>query len=197
MNLFLLSLAIIVAGGAVPLLTHRQFVLTKCSYIAMTAIGCLTGIYSIFSAATHPESLAWSWSWLHAFSLSFTFDSLTFFFLLPIFLICPLAALYSLFCFEKAENSCRTAISYLFTNLLIVSMALVTAAANMLTFALVWEIMSISSYFLVMYDYEKSSTRTAGYLYLLFAQAGALFISGCPMPIPLPPVISRLSCLGL
>ncbi len=49
----------------------------------------------------------------------------------------------------------RTAISYFFTNLLIVSMALVTAAANMLAFALVWEIMSISSYFLVMYDYEK------------------------------------------
>ena len=55
-------------------------------------------------------------------------------------------------------------------------MALVTAAANMLAFALVWEIMSISSYFLVMYDYEKAATRTAGYLYFLFAQAGALFI---------------------
>jgi hydrogenase-4 component B len=176
MNPFLLSLAIIVVGGILPLLTYRQFVLTKCIYLGVTTIGCISGMYSIISAISHPESLDWSWSWLHSFSLSFTFDSLTFFFLLPIFLICPLAAIYSFWYFERAENSLRTAISYLFTNLLIVSMALVTAAANMLAFALVWEIMSISSYCLVMYDYEKASTRVAGYLYFLFAQAGALLI---------------------
>jgi hydrogenase-4 component B len=113
---------------------------------------------------------------MEVFTLSFSFDSLSFFFLLPILLICPLAGLYSFCYFERAENSFRTAISYLFTNVLIVSMALVTAAANMLTFALVWEVMSISSYFLVMYDYEKPATRMAGYLYLIFAQAGALLI---------------------
>ncbi len=175
MNPFLLSLAIIIAGGVMPLLTYRRFVLTKCIYIIVTAVGCLLGLYTI-STSSDPASLAWSWPWLHLFTLSFNFDSLTFFFLLPIFLICPLAALYSFFYFERAEKSFRTAINYLFTNILIVSMALVTAASNMVTFALVWEVMSISSYFLVMYDYEKSATRKAGYLYFLFAQAGALLI---------------------
>ncbi len=102
MNSFLLSLAIIVAGGALPLLTYRQFVLTKCIYIGVTTLGCLFGLYAILSAIADPESLAWSWSWLHSFTLSFTFDSLTFFFLLPIFLICPLAALYSFCYFERA-----------------------------------------------------------------------------------------------
>jgi len=176
MNAFLLSLAIIVAGGVLPLLTYRQFMLTKCIYIGVTTIGCISGVYSIFSAMSNPAALNWSWSWLHVFTLSFAFDSLSFFFLLPIFLICPLAALYSYFYFERSEKSFRTAISYLFTNILIVSMALVTAASNMPAFAMVWEVMSISSYFLVLYDYEKSATRMAGYLYLLFAQAGALLI---------------------
>ncbi len=176
MNIFLLALAMILVGGALPLLTYRWFMLTKCISIGVTTIGCITGFYSIFSASADPASLAWSWPWLHVFTLSFTFDSLSLFFLLPIFFICPLAAIYSCFYFERAENSLRTAISYFFTNILIVSMALVTAAANMPTFALVWEIMSISSYFLVMYDYEKTTTRTAGYLYFLFAQAGALLI---------------------
>ena len=176
MNSFLLSLAIIIAGGVIPLLTFRQFVLTKFIYIGVTAIGCLSGLCSVISSFADPKSLAWSWPWLHLFTLSFAFDSLSFFFLLPIFLICPLAALYSFFYFDRAENSFRTAVSYFFTNMLIVPMALVTAAANMLAFALVWEIMSISSYFLVMYDYEKVTTRMAGYLYLLFAQAGALLI---------------------
>ncbi len=157
-------------------MTYRQFVLTKCLYIGVTTIGCLFGMYAVLSAIEGPEILAWSWSWLHTYTLSFTFDSLTFFFLLPIFLICPLAALYSFCYFERREKSFRTAISYFFTNILIVSMALVTTASNMLAFALVWELMSISSYCLVMYDYEKSTTRTAGYLYFLFAQAGALLI---------------------
>ena len=164
------------AGGVLPLLTYRWFVLTKYIYIGVTTIGCITGISSIFSAFSRPENLNWTWSWLQTFSLSFTFDSLTFFFLLPIFLICPLAAIYSFCYFERPEKSLRTAISYLLTNVLIVSMALVTAASNMLAFALVWELMSISSYCLVMYDYEKAETRKAGYLYLLFAQAGALLI---------------------
>ncbi len=176
MNSFLLSLAIIIIGGIIPLLTYRQFVLTKCLYIGLTAIGCFSGMYSILAALGNPGSLAWSWSWLHSLTLSFAFDSLSFFFLLPIFLISPLAALYSYSYFEDTEHSFRIAVSYLFTNLLIVSMALVTAAANMLAFALVWEIMSISSYFLVMYNFEKEATRTAGYLYFLFAQAGALLI---------------------
>lgn len=176
MNSFLLSLAIILVGGAIPLLTHRKFVLAKYIYISLTTIGCITGLSSIYSAVSDPGSLAWSWPWLRLFTLSFSFDSLSLFFLLPIFLICPLAAIYSFSYFERQENTLRTALSYLFTNLLIVSMALVTAAANMLTFALVWEVMSVSSYFLVMYDYEKKATRTAGYLYFLFAQAGALLI---------------------
>ncbi len=176
MNFFLLSLAIIVVGGTIPLLTFRHFVLTKCIYVSVTAVGCISGLSAILSAASSPESLAWSWVWQHVFTLSFSFDSLSLFFLLPIFLICPLAAIYSFFYFERAENSLKTAVSYFFTNILIVSMALVTAASNMLAFALVWELMSISSYFLVMYDYQKAETRTAGYLYLLFAQGGALLI---------------------
>lgn len=176
MNFFLLSLAVIIAGGILPLLIYRHFVLTKWLYIGCTTVGCIFGLSSIASALADPGSLAWSWSWLHSLTISFTFDSLSFFFLLPIFLISPLAALYSYSYFEDAEKSFRTAVSYLFTNLLIVSMALVTAAANMLSFALVWEIMSVSSYFLVLYNYEQEATRTAGYLYFLFAQAGALLI---------------------
>ena len=36
--------------------------------------------------------------------------------------------------------------------------------------------MSISSFFLVIYDVQKKATRDAGYIYFIFTQAGALFI---------------------
>jgi hydrogenase-4 component B len=176
MNTFLLSLVILVAGGVIPLLTYRQTMLTKWLYLGTTLLGCCTGLFSLFSPAAGLNGAAWSYSWLHSFTLAFSCDSLSVFFLVPIFLICPLAAVYSFAYFDKAEHSLRIAVSFCCTNILIAAMALVCLAANILTFALVWEIMSLSSYVLVMYSYEKAQTRSAGYLYFLFAQAGALMI---------------------
>ena len=121
-------------------------------------------------------SLAWTWSWLRSFTLSFSFDSVTILFLLPIFFICPLASLYSYHYLDKQEDSFKASASLFFFNLLVVAMALVTTAGNLLSFILTWEIMSLSSYFLVMYDSGKEITRKAGYMYLVFSQAGALFI---------------------
>jgi hydrogenase-4 component B len=51
-------------------------------------------------------------------------------------------------------------------------MALVVVAANMITFMLAWEIMSLSSFFLVVYDYETPENSKAGYLYFIFSQVG-------------------------
>lgn len=176
MNTFLLSLAILVAGGLLPLVTYRHLMLTRWLYLGTTSLGCITGLYALFSSIPRLEGLAWSWSWLHVFSLEFSCDPLSVVFLLPIFLICPLAAVYSFAYFDKAEHALRTAVSFCATNILIAAMALVSVAANVLSFALAWEIMSLSSYILVMYEYEKEPTRAAGYLYFLFAQAGALLI---------------------
>lgn len=177
MNTILLSLAILVAGGAMPLLTHRYMVLTKWIYLGATILGCITGLSALSPILGGAGgALSFSWAWLQVFTLSFACDALSFFFLLPIFLICPLAAIYSYGYFDNSTHTQRTAVAFFCTNLLIASMALVTMADNILAFALVWELMSLSSFVLVMYDYEKEMTRTAGYLYLLFAQSGALLI---------------------
>ncbi|HSO08683.1 MAG TPA: proton-conducting transporter membrane subunit, partial [Desulfoprunum sp.] len=41
---------------------------------------------------------------------------------------------------------------------------------------LAWELMSLTSYFLVVHEFHKKETRAAGYLYFVFAQAGAMCI---------------------
>ena len=176
MNTFLLALVIIIAGGILPLLTYRSMVVSRGLYLAVTSLGCGTGLAAIFSSPAAFQGMRWSWSWMHTCTLTFACDSLSFFFLIPIFLICPLAVLYSFAYFNNPGRGLRTAVCFFFTNVLIVGMALVTLAADILSFALVWEIMSLSSYILVMYEYEKAETRTAGYLYFIFAQAGALLI---------------------
>ncbi|MGA6926068.1 MAG: proton-conducting transporter membrane subunit [Desulfosarcina sp.] len=55
-------------------------------------------------------------------------------------------------------------------------MALVVAADNMIAFLVSWEIMSLSSFFLVIHDHQVPENRKAGYLYFVFSHVGAMFI---------------------
>jgi hydrogenase-4 component B len=55
-------------------------------------------------------------------------------------------------------------------------MALVVTAANIITFMLSWEIMSLSSFFLVIYNHHSAENRKAGFLYFVFSHVGAMFI---------------------
>lgn len=176
MNFFLLSLIVLFAGGIFSLLTFRQFSLMKTGYITITVAGCLIGLYSITAPLQDAVVVSFSQPWLHIFTLSFTLDSLSAFFLIPIFAVCPLAVLYSYNYMNKAEQKGRLAVNYFSFNLLLISMALVATADNIISFALVWEIMSLSSFFLVLHEYQKEDTRRAAYIYVIFAQAGAMFI---------------------
>ncbi len=176
MESFFTALGILAVGGLMPLFSHRLFKWMKAGYITITALGCVVGLYSVFPVFEKQTVWSVSWPWLHLFSLSFSLDSLSAFFLLPIFFICPLTAIYSFHYMKKERQAERTAVNCFCFTLLIISMALVVTADNIISFALVWELMSLSSFFLVMYEYQRETTRKAGYLYLVFAQAGAMLI---------------------
>ena len=176
METFFVALGLLLVGGIFPLLTSRFFRFMKTGYICATIAGCGFGLCAAAIPLRNPEILSVSWPWLHLFTLSLSLDSLSAIFLIPIFFICPLAALYSYHYMAKVQQSGRTAVSLFFFTVLIISMALVATAGNIITFALSWEIMSLSSFFLVMYEYQREATRQAGYLYFIFAQAGAMLI---------------------
>ena len=177
MYFLFMSLALIGVGGLAGLLLARHFTLMKTVSISTISTGCVGGLlFSLSQLFSGSQSLAVSWRWLHIFTLSFRLDSISLFFLLPIFIISPLALLYSFHYLENREKKIRSGVNYFFFAVLVAAMALVVMAADMITFLLAWEIMSLSSFFLVIYDYQKKSTREAGYLYFIFAQAGALFL---------------------
>lgn len=176
MDTFFVSIAVILAGGGTGLLFYRQFTLMKLMAIATTSAGCGIGLYYVLPKLLQGTTAAVSYNWLHTFTLSFQLDSVSLFFLIPVFLIPPLTLIFSFHYLENKEKSLRTGVSYFFFSILIASMALVITSANMITFLLAWELMSLSSFFLVMYDYEDRQNRTAGYLYFIFAQGGAMFL---------------------
>lgn len=64
----------------------------------------------------------------------------------------------------------------LFTGLFITGMQLVLVADDAFMFMVSWELMSLSSYFLVAYQHFNSTNRRSALLYLFMAHLGALFI---------------------
>jgi hydrogenase-4 component B len=54
----------------------------------------------------------------------------------------------------------------------VVSMCLVPLAANMMTFVIAWELMSLASYLLVLHDQESKESIQAGWIYAVMTHAG-------------------------
>jgi hydrogenase-4 component B len=54
----------------------------------------------------------------------------------------------------------------------VLSMCLVPLAANTMTFAITWELMSLASYFLVLHDRESKASVYAGWVYAVMTHAG-------------------------
>jgi hydrogenase-4 component B len=176
MNLFFLSLAIIFCGGILSLVFRRQFILMKTIGVMAISGGCLLGLIDAGTKLLRPGPYGAAFEYLNAFSLAFQIDALAAFFLVAIYAVCLLAALYSYHYMDNSRKALRTAGNYFFFSLLAVFMALVVTAGNLITFMLSWEIMSLSSFFLVIYNYESGENRKAGYLYFVFSQVGAMFI---------------------
>ena len=176
MSSLFISFAILLTGSLMALLFHQNLKLMKSLAIATTCSACLIGLLSIATLSLGQEIPAFSWLWLRTLTLSFSLDSLSLFFLIPIFLICPCTSLYSFHYLHEPQQKARVALSNLFFALFVVAMCLVLCANDLLTLAMAWEVMSIFSYFLVLYEFQRKQTRQAGYLYILFAQAGAMCI---------------------
>jgi hydrogenase-4 component B len=176
MQAFFLALILIFIGGIGPLFLWRRFALMKGFGVLAIGSGCAVGLQQALSILMQSGTRSISFNYLNAFSLSFKIDPLSAFFLVAIFTVSLLAALYSYHYMDNPEKALRTAANYLCFSLLVAAMALVVTAGNMITFLLCWEIMSLSSFFLVIYNYEVPANRKAGYLYFVFSQAGAMFI---------------------
>ncbi len=107
---------------------------------------------------------------------SFRLDGLAAFFLGVIALIASVASLYG-FSYQKHFYGKYDLGTFgFFYNVFLASLMLVTLANQALFFLLVWECMSLASYFLVIYEYRKSENIRAGFLYLLMTHVGTLCI---------------------
>ncbi|VVB93766.1 F(420)H(2) dehydrogenase subunit L [uncultured archaeon] len=103
-------------------------------------------------------------------------DALSAFFILVISIAVFAVSIYSIG--YVREYFGKKNIGYLgfLYNIFILSMILVVTASNAVMFLIVWELMSVISYLLVVYEHEKPETRKAGFTYIVMTHIGTGFI---------------------
>ena len=171
------ALGVLFAGAFLCLATAGRPAWTRATGPAVTVIGSLLGLVPIGAAlggtSLHAIHLPWS---LPFGSFSIQMDALSAVFAAPILVIAALAAVYGADYLRPFESRKDLAVSWFFYNLLAGSMLLVVVARNAMLFLLAWEIMSMASFFLVMFESERESVRRAGWTYLVATHIGTAFI---------------------
>ncbi|MFZ7104081.1 MAG: proton-conducting transporter membrane subunit, partial [Peptococcaceae bacterium] len=103
-------------------------------------------------------------------------DKLSAFFMAVIGIVGLCAVIYSFNYIEHGASEKKKQLATALLPLFILSMIMVVVSANTFCFLFFWEVMSISSFLLVMYDYEKEETRKAGIFYFIMTQFSTLFL---------------------
>lgn len=110
-------------------------------------------------------------------NLAFTLDSLSAFFLFVIGFVSFLGTFYSFGYLKPYIEKGKSISSHLFLfNLFISSMILVVLSQNVLFFLISWEIMSLSSFLLMIFEHEKKEVRKIGINYLIKMHICVLFL---------------------
>ena len=106
----------------------------------------------------------------------FLFDPLSLFFLAVIFIVSLPSLVYS-FGYLKGEYSfAKIILAQILLFAFVLSMALVVSVSNCLIFLIFWEIMSLISYFLVVFDTKNARSIQAGLIYIVMTHIGTAFI---------------------
>lgn len=115
---------------------------------------------------------------LNLLDIGIRIDSFGAIFILIISVVALLASVYGSDYMKSYQKEYNLAFFGFFYNLFILAQILVVSSANAITFLYVWEIMSLASLFLVIFEYKQKSTVQAGIIYFIMTHIGMLFIAG-------------------
>jgi hydrogenase-4 component B len=160
----LLTYAAGVAAGLAGHFSQRKLTNVLCS---LALAGSLVEFAASLGALFSTGGLSWTLpSGVPYLAYSVRLDPLSAFFNLALSLLGAAVAVYSFGYGKKSSLFCA------WLNLLLLSLTLVFTAANVVFFLIAWELMVVSSYFLVVFDHEAAEARQGGLLYLLMSRAG-------------------------
>ena len=140
-------------------------------------IGSVVGMISVAPVllGAPGDSLRLPWEAPYG-SFFVALDALSAFFLLLIFVLSAVTAIYGSGYLQAYSTKNRLGPSWFFFNLLIASMAMVVIARNGVLFLMAWEVMALASFFLVTFEDDHEQVREAGWVYLVATHLGTAFL---------------------
>ncbi len=178
-TLFPLSLIVFLVAATIPLLSVKSSyskITRRISLILSTAasIFMLSFAAEILLSDVNYSVLAYQIT--QTFQFSFMVDRLAAFFLSIISIVSVAVSIYSISYVEHEEHKSRRNLIVSLMSFFIFSMLLVVASFSMFSFLFFWEIMALSSFLLVMTDFEKKETQKAGIFYFVMTHLSTLFL---------------------
>ena len=131
----------------------------------------LVGVAAAFAAAVAVLAGGAAWEWRSALPvggepLHLLLDGISAFFLILLSVIGGAGAVYAREYWADRVHPRSARTGRVWWNLMVLSLGGVLVAANGLHFLISWELFTLSAYFLVTLDRQKSEARAAGWLYL-------------------------------
>lgn len=177
MTLLLVAIGILLLGAFSALFAGRHPVAASAvgagGALAACAVGLAPSLRSLLSGGV--DARRWPWQ-VPGGEFHVQLDPLSAFFLVPIFLLAGVAALYGAAYMFAYRDRKSLGPPWFFFNLFVAGMALVVIARQALLFMVAWEIMSLAAFFLVTFEHEKKDVRLAGWVYLVATHLGAAFL---------------------
>ena len=177
MTVLLVAIAILVFSGLAAIFFANRPRIATVLGAGGALVGCVLGLEpsfrGLFRASTESLQLPWH---VPGGAFHVQLDALSAFFLVPIFVLAALAAVYGGEYLLAYRDTKTLAPQWFFFNLFVASMALIVVARNVVLFLVSWEVMSVTAFFLVTFEHEKHDVRVAGWIYLVATHLGAAFL---------------------
>jgi hydrogenase-4 component B len=117
-----------------------------------------------------------TFSYLPLGGFSFHVDKLSAFFMLAVSVLAVPVSIYSLGYNREYFAKPQFPFAGALYNLFLLSMVAVVSANDLLTFLIGWELMSIVSYCMVVFEHDRKESVNAGLLYIIMTHIGTAFI---------------------
>lgn len=182
MNIFLTNLGVLIlivfTLGAVGSLIVKGDKLGNWIGSGFATAGCALTVFfsSVLLLNPSPVNLSIP-TFFPLLNISIHIDSLSAFFMLIISVVGLVCSIYGLDYMKHYFGKYSLNSFGFFYNLFIASLLLVVTANNALYFLIVWEVMSLTSYFLVIYEHKERENTQAGLLYFVMMHFGTIFIT--------------------
>ena len=176
MEIFFLGILVLVLSAILSLFCKENYkikVLSFCSVIA-----AILTIIPAFFVLAYGNIIGKEFVWNNVIGkVPFVIDSLSAFFIVVISIVSTLCTIYANGYLKPYFGKNKKLTSHcFFLPVLTAAMLMVVVVQNALFFLIIWEIMSLASFFLVIFEDDKKEVINAGIKYLIYMHVSVIFI---------------------